>query len=98
VDSFCVDYFIRISLIALLESLFTRVNESSQCEDLCRLQGNVSGASDVDILAAAIKILRKRLVMRTTFSLVKVKANRGQTANKRAKVGKEWCQWASRAQ
>jgi len=59
------------------------------------------GAPDADILAAAIEILRKRILAGTATFLVK--AHRGEPANERAdnladeaisdpKVGKEWCQ------
>jgi len=61
------------------------------------------GAPDADVLAAAIKILRKRIAAGTANFLVKVKAHRGEPANEGAeilsdkaisdpKVGKEWCQ------
>jgi len=61
------------------------------------------GSPDVDILAAAIEILRKRIAAGTATFLVKVKAHRGEPANEGAdnladkaisdpKVGKEWCQ------
>jgi len=39
------------------------------------------GAADVDILAAAIKILRKRIAAGTATFLVNVKAHRGEPAN-----------------
>ena len=68
------------------------------------------GAPDADILAAAIKILRKRIAAGTATILVrvKVKAHRGEPANEGAdiladkaisdpKVGKEWCQRTNRA-
>jgi len=69
------------------------------------------GAPDVDILAAAIEILRKRIAAGTTTFLVKVKAHRGEPANEGAdilsdkaisdpkvgKVGKEWGQRTNRA-
>jgi len=67
------------------------------------------GASDADILAAAIEILRKRIAAGTATFLVKVKAaHRGEPANDEAdiladkaisdpKVGKEWCQRTNRA-
>jgi len=61
------------------------------------------GAPDTDILAAAVKILRKRIAAGTATFLVKVKAHRGEPANEGSdilaekalsdpKVGKEWCQ------
>ena len=61
------------------------------------------GALDADIRAAAIKIPRKRIAAVTATFLAKVKAHRGEPANKGAgilankaisdpKVGKEWCQ------
>jgi len=61
------------------------------------------GAPDVDILAADIEILQKRIAVETATFLVKVKAHRGEPANQGAdilagkdisdpKVGKEWCQ------
>jgi len=57
----------------------------------------------VDNLAAAIKILRKRIVEGTAAFLVKLKAHQGEQANEGANVladkvisdpnvGKEWCQ------
>jgi len=66
------------------------------------------GAPDADILAAAIKILRKRIAAGTATFLVKVKAHRGEPANEGAdiladkaildpKVGKEWCQRTNQA-
>ena len=64
------------------------------------------GAPDADILATAIKILRKRIAVGTATFLVKVKARRGEPANEGAdiladktdlKIGKEWCQRANRA-
>ena len=66
------------------------------------------GAPDADILAAAIKILRKRIAAWTATVLVKVKAHRGEPANEGAdiladkaisdpKVGKERCQRTNRA-
>jgi len=66
------------------------------------------GARDVDILAAAIEILRKRIAAGTATFLVKVKAHRGELANEGAnnladraisdpKVGKEWCQRTNQA-
>jgi len=66
------------------------------------------GSPDTDILAAAIEILRKRIVAGTATFLVKVKAHRGEPANERAiiladkaisdpNVGKEWCQRTNRA-
>jgi len=65
-------------------------------------------APDVDILAAAIEILRKRIAAGTATFLVKVKAPRGEPANEGADiladkaisdpmVGKEWCQRTNRA-
>ena len=65
-------------------------------------------APDVDILAAAIEILRKRIAAGTATFLVKVKAHRGEPANEGAdiladkaisdpKVGKVWCQRTNRA-
>jgi len=66
------------------------------------------GAPDVDILAAAIEILRKRIAAGTATFLVKVKAHREEPANEGAdipadkaisdpKVDKEWCQRTNRA-
>jgi len=66
------------------------------------------GAPDADILAAAIKILRKRIAAGTATFLVKVKAHRGKPANEEVdiladkaisdpKVGKEWCQRTNQA-
>jgi len=66
------------------------------------------GAPDADILAAVIKILRKKIAAVTATFLVKVKAHRGEPANEGAdiladkaisdlKVGKEWCQRTNRA-
>jgi len=66
------------------------------------------GAPDVDILAAAIEILRERIAAGTVTFLVKVKTHRGEPANEGAdilanktisdpKVGKEWCQLTNRA-
>jgi len=66
------------------------------------------GAPDADILAAALEILRKRIVAGTATFLVKVKAHQGEPANEGAdiladkaisdpKVGKEWCQRTNRA-
>jgi len=66
------------------------------------------GASDADILAAAIKILQKRIAAGTATSLVKVKSHQGEPANEgvdiladkaisHLKVGKEWCQRMNRA-
>jgi len=66
------------------------------------------GAPDVDILAAAIEILRKRIATGSATFLVKVKAHRGEPANEGAniladkaisdpKAGKEWCQRTNRA-
>jgi len=60
------------------------------------------GAPDADVLAATIKILRKRIAAGTATFLVKVKAQAGEPANEGAdnladkaishpKVGKEWC-------
>ena len=62
------------------------------------------GAPDVDILAAANQILRKRIEVGTATFLVKGKAHRGEPANDNEgddiltvkaisdpKVGKEWC-------
>ena len=57
----------------------------------------------MDNLAAAIKILRKRIVEGTAAFLVKLKAHQGEQANEGANVladkvisdpnvGKEWCQ------
>jgi len=68
----------------------------------------LGGAPDTDILAAAIEILRKRIVAGTATFLVKVKAHRGELANGGAdilagkaisnlKVGKDWCQRTNRA-
>jgi len=66
------------------------------------------GASNADILAAAIAVLRKRIAAGTANFLVKVKAHRGEPANEGAdilaykaisdpKVGKEWCQRTNKA-
>jgi len=44
------------------------------------------GAPDADILAAAIKILRKRITAGTATFLVKVKAHRGEPADERADI------------
>jgi len=66
------------------------------------------GAPDADILAAAIEILRQRIVAGAATFLVKVKAHRGEPANDGAdiladkaisdpKVGKEWCQRTNQA-
>jgi len=44
------------------------------------------GAPDLDILAAAIQVLRKRIAAGTSTFLVKVNAHRGELANKRANV------------
>jgi len=66
------------------------------------------GAPDADILAAAIKILRKRIAAGSVTFLVKMKAHRGEPVNEGAdiladkaisnpKVGKEWCQRTNRA-
>ena len=66
------------------------------------------GATDADIMAAAIETLRKRIAAGTATFLVKVKAHRGEPANEGAdiladkamsdpKVGKEWCQRTNRA-
>ena len=71
--------------------------------DWWRWKGNVGGAPDADILAAAIEILRNRIAAGTATFLVKVKAHRGEPANEGAdiladkaisdpKVGKVWCQ------
>jgi len=65
-------------------------------------------ADDADILAAAIKILRKRIAAGTASFLVKVNAHRGEPANEGAdiladkaisdpEVGKEWCQRTNQA-
>jgi len=65
-------------------------------------------ASDADILAAGIEILRKRIAAGTATFLVKVKVHRGEPANEGAdiladkaisdpKVRKEWCQRTCRA-
>jgi len=65
------------------------------------------GVPDVDILAAAIEILRKRIAAGTAIFLDKVKAHRGEPANEGAdiladkaisdpKAGKEWCQRTNR--
>jgi len=64
-------------------------------------------APDADILAAAIKILRKRIAAGTATFLI-VKVHRGEPANEGVdilvdkamsdpKVGKEWCQRTNRA-
>jgi len=65
------------------------------------------GAPDADILAAAIKILRKRIAAGTATFLVKMKAHQGEPAEgadvladkaiSDPKVGKEWCQRTNRA-
>jgi ribonuclease HI len=66
------------------------------------------GSLDVDILAASIEILRKRIAAGTATFLVKVKEHRGEPANEGAdiladkaisdpKVGTEWCQRTNRA-
>jgi len=66
------------------------------------------GAPDAHILAAAIAILRKRIAAGTATVLVRVKAHRGEPANKGTdiladkaisdpKVGREWCQRTNRA-
>jgi len=66
------------------------------------------GATDADIMAAAIETLRKRIAAGTATFLVKVKAHRGEPTNEGAdiladkamsdpKVGKEWCQRTNRA-
>jgi len=71
-------------------------------------EATLVGAPDADILAAAIEILRKRIAAGTATFLVKVKAHRGEPANKGAdiladtaisdpKVGKEWCQRTNQA-
>jgi len=44
------------------------------------------GAPDVDILAAAIEILRKRIASGTATFLVKVEAHRGEPANEGADI------------
>ena len=60
------------------------------------------GAPDVDILAAAIETLRKRIAAGTATFLVKVKTHREELAiegadiledkaSSESKVGKEWC-------
>ena len=65
------------------------------------------GSPDADILAAAIKILRKRIAAGTATFLVKMKAHQGEPAEgadvladkaiSDPKVGKEWCQRTNRA-
>jgi len=71
-------------------------------------KATVVGAPDEDILAAAIKILRKQIVAETATCLAKVEAHRGESANGGAdipadraisdpKVGKKWCQRTNRA-
>jgi len=66
------------------------------------------GAPDADILAVAIKILRKRIAAGTATFLVKVKAHRGEPTNvgtdiladkaiSDPKAPKEWCQRTNRA-
>jgi len=66
------------------------------------------GASDADILTAAIQILPKRVAAGTATFLVKVKVHRGESANEGAdiladkaisdpKVGKKCCQPTNRA-
>jgi len=66
------------------------------------------GATDADILAAGIEILRKRIAVGTATFLVKVKAHRGEPANEGTdiladkaisdpKVGKELCQRTNQA-
>jgi len=70
-------------------------------------KATLMGAPDADILAAAIKILRKRIAAGTATFLI-VKVHRGEPANEGAdilvdkaisdpKVGKEWCQRTHRA-
>ena len=44
------------------------------------------GSPDADILAAAIKILRKRIAAGTATFLIKVKAHRGEPVNERADI------------
>jgi len=44
------------------------------------------GSPDVDILAAAIKILRKRIAAGTATFLVKVKVHRGEPTNEGADI------------
>ena len=62
----------------------------------------------MDILAAAIEILRKRIAAGTATFLVKDKVHRGEQANEGAdilankaisdpKVGKKWCQRTNQA-
>jgi len=66
------------------------------------------GVHGAEILAAAIKILPKRIEAGTATFLAKVKAHQREPANKGAnilvdkaisdpKVGKEWCQRTNRA-
>jgi len=66
------------------------------------------GAPEADNLAASIEKLRKRIAAGTATFFVKVKAHRGEPANKGSdilankaisdpKVGKEWCQRTNRA-
>jgi len=71
-------------------------------------KATLMGAPDADILAAAINILRKRIVAETATFLVKVKSHRGEPANEVAdiladkaisdpRVSKRWCQRTNHA-
>jgi len=70
-------------------------------------QAMLVGATDEDILAAAIDILQKKVVARIATFLVKMEAHRGEPPNEGAdiladkaisdpNVGKEWCQQTNR--
>ena len=59
--------------LSLLQAVNRRIGEGEKA--------TLIGAPDVDILAAAIEILRKRIAESRATFLVKVKAHRGGPAN-----------------
>ena len=63
---------------SLLKAVTRRIGEGEKAM--------LVGASDADILSAAIEILHKRIAARTATFLVKVKAHRGKPANEGADI------------
>ena len=106
-------FFLALRDTLIEEPLLYLCDNQSLLKAVNRCIGEVGkatlvGAPDADILAAAIKILRKRIPAGTATFLVKVKAHRRELQNEGAdmladkaisdlKVGKKWCQRTNRA-
>ena len=108
-----VEFFLALRDTLIEEPLLYLCDNQSLLKAVNRWIGEggkamLVGPPDMDILAVAIEILRKRIAAETATFLVKGRAHRGESANEGAnfladkaisdpKVGKEWSQLTNRA-